>query len=152
MHLCPPACECEQVYAFFLVCMKCAGVWVGAGLCKYWCIAVRKAITNSGPGASLYQVRERGGGVRHIESCAESSYKWLTQSQKSTDTRISEHVDECRWDGRVKTDGKLFTMRTHADVQQHSNGNLRRCHQASVWCSSILFLIYRRVIRPDRST
>lgn len=62
VQLCPPACECVCVCAdkymlfffFFLVCMKCAGVWVGAGLCKYWCIAVRKAITNSGPRASLY--------------------------------------------------------------------------------------------------
>lgn len=99
------ACKCvfQHVYAsvdkymrFFLVCMKCAGVWVGAGLCKYWCIAVRKAITNSGPRASLYWGRERGvggGGGRRTDKKEKKTYKtyththaWkaLTQSRKST--------------------------------------------------------------------
>lgn len=27
----------------------------GCWFCKYWCIAVRKAITNCGPPASLYR-------------------------------------------------------------------------------------------------
>lgn len=83
VQLCVQARECvrarRQVYAFY-VCMKCAGVWVGAGLCKYWCIAVRKAITNPGPRASLYWERreseeEEGGTHKNTHIHGSNSHK-----------------------------------------------------------------------------
>lgn len=102
MYVC--VCVLGQVYAFY-VCMKCVGVWVGAGLCKYWCIAVRKAITNSGPQASLYwEERELGGGGRHTQKDTHTQKEqpqMLTQSHIRTDTRTQTNVDEvAEWGGQ----------------------------------------------------
>lgn len=86
-------CVCGQVYAFFF-CMKCAGVWVGAGLCKYWCIAVRKAITNSGPRASLYWAREREeeeGGTHTKKHTRTHTQKTATNTNTITQTRWHTH-------------------------------------------------------------
>lgn len=115
---------CTGNYILFYMCIKYVWVWVGAGLCKYWCIVVRKAITNSGPRASLYwksegkRERERGGHAQKTHTQTETTSNSVNTITQTHNLRQMQMRCQQRKEGKV--DSGVFTMRTHTGVQQHS--------------------------------